>query len=315
MVLPVTITRHTGEKQLAHTLDVTETSARLGGLKMALEPDETIEIQRGGVKARFHVYWTGEPGTGLDGQAGVRGIDPNKCIWSAQLPADEPDITVDMLHLRGSASWSLDTRTAGPYAPVRYECTAGVNLRAPGSNYPFRAQVRNIHGGGFFAETITTLPLNTVVSVEMQLEGVVLETAGIVTGSTHRIGMEISFHKPSPEMRRKIVSALQKLRQKAWEAQPVPAITPNLTPAQPLPAPTAKVTTALQGADAGWVLITLCNLLLADLDTWKAERTAGEIEEVRKTLAALEERLAPQPTAFELYQYLAAGNAGTPDQV
>src|ERR1700756_4250750 len=97
VVLPVTVIRDKGEKQLAHTLDVTETSARLGGLNITLEPGEVIEIQRAGVKAKFYVYWTGEPGTELEGQAGVRGVDPNKCIWSTQLPADEPDVSVDQL--------------------------------------------------------------------------------------------------------------------------------------------------------------------------------------------------------------------------
>lgn len=311
MVLPVTILRDNGEKQLAHTLDVTEISARLGGLSLTLEPGETIEIQRGGLRAKFYVYWTGEPGTELEGQAGVRGIDPNKCIWSTQLPSDEPDIAVDAFHLRGPASNALAARTAGVYAPVRLECGTGVNLRAPGSNYPFRAQLRSIHAGGFFVESITTLPLNTVITVEMQLEGVSLETAGVVTGSTHRVGMEITFHKPSPETRRKIISALQKIRQKSWDAQPVPAVAPNLIPAQAPPA--AKVTSALDGADAGRVLITLCNMLMADFEAWKSERQPWEVEELRKTLATLQEKLAPQPFAFEIYEYLSA-EGGTPDQ-
>jgi hypothetical protein len=310
MVLPVTVLRANGEKQLAHTLDVTEASARLGGLKLSLEPDEIIEIQRGGVRAKFHVYWTGEPGTGLEGQAGIRGMDPNKCIWSTQLPSDEPDITVDVLHLRGIAANLLTARMAGADAPERYEYATGVNLRAPGSNYPFRAQLRSIHAGGFFAESITTLPLNTVVSVEMQLEGIVLEATGMVTGSTHRIGMEISFHKPSPETRRKIIAALQRIRQKAWDAQPIPAIAPNRIPAQTLPA--NKVTSALDGADAGRVLITLCNMLIADFDVWKMERQPWEVEELRTTLATLLERLA-QPLAFEIYDYLSAGEGKTPD--
>src|SRR5579859_896707 len=306
MVLPVTVLRDNGEKQLAHTLDVTETSARLGGLNVTLEPGEIIEIQRAGVRAKFHVYWTGEPGTGLEGQAGVRGMDPNKCIWSTQLPSDEPDIAVDVLHRRGAFA----ARTSAADAPERYEYSTGVNLRAPGSNYPFRAQLRSIHAGGFFAESITTLPLNTVVSVDMQLEGIALEATGIVTGSTHRIGMEIRFHKPSPETRRKIISALQKIRQKAWDAQPVPAIAPNRIPPQPLP---ATRTSAVDGADAGRVLITLCNLLIADFEAWKTERQAWEVEELRTTMATLLERLA-QPFAFEIYDYLSAGDSKTPDR-
>src|SRR5215467_10061043 len=101
MVLPVTVVRGKGgEKQVAHTLDVTEISARLGGLRMQLEQGEIIEIQRGGVKAKFQVHWTGAPGTELEGQAGIRGLDPGKSIWSTHLPADQTDITVDAVYFR-----------------------------------------------------------------------------------------------------------------------------------------------------------------------------------------------------------------------
>src|SRR5262249_13244432 len=100
MVFPVTIVRNSGERQLAHTLDVTEISARLAGLNIRLQPGETVELQRGGRKAKFRVYWMGEPGTKLEGQAGIRGLDPAKSIWSIHLPGDEPDISADVLHLR-----------------------------------------------------------------------------------------------------------------------------------------------------------------------------------------------------------------------
>jgi len=322
LVLPITVIRENGEKQLAHTLDVTETSARLGGLNFSLEPGETIEIQRGAVKAKFNIYWVGEPGTELEGQAGIRGLDPNKCIWSAQLPSDEPDLSVDPIFLRGQLSSKkiLLARSADPAAEsVRYECSGGVSLRAPGSMYPFRAQLRSIHVAGFYVETVTTLPLNTVVSVEMHVEGVALETSGRVIASTHRVGMEIGFHKHSPEVRRKVVAALQKLRQKAWDAQPVPAAPQNPFAAAPgfparaafarggveASAPLANSRPVLhrEEADAGRVLVTLCKLLLADFESWKAGRTSAELEQVSEALAELQGRLSPNP-ALDIYEYL-----------
>jgi len=60
-----------------------------------LEPGEIIEIQRGGVKAKFQVHWMGLPGTELEDQAGIRELDPGKSIWSPHLPADQTDIAVD----------------------------------------------------------------------------------------------------------------------------------------------------------------------------------------------------------------------------
>src|SRR5882724_7628901 len=96
VVLPVTIIRRGGaEKQLAHTLDLTEASARLGGLCTLLEPGEVVEIARGTAKAKFQVFWMGAPGSAMEGQAGVRNLELNKSIWGVELPADESDVAPD----------------------------------------------------------------------------------------------------------------------------------------------------------------------------------------------------------------------------
>ena len=308
MVLPVTVFRGKGgAKQLAHTLDVTETSARLGGLRMELEPGEIIEIQRGGVKARFQVYWMGIPGTGLEGQAGVQGLDVGKCIWSAQLPADQPDIAVDALLLRhGNAKNRAPIISRSEQSETfRYECSAGATVRAPGSNYPFRVQIKTIHLGGVDVESITTLPLNTVVSLEMKVEGIQVESAGMVTGSTPRVGMEISFHKVPPEIQRRIVQLLQKLKQKAWDEQQVPAL-----PALPAPgvagaslaAPAQKAALEPGRPDPFRDLAALCNVLRTNWDYWKSTRTAAEIEDLRKSVAELEELLSP--ARIDVHQYV-----------
>lgn len=307
MVLPVTVFRGKGEeKQLAHTLDVTEISARLGGLRMQLEPGEIIEIQRGGVKARFRIYWVGIPGTELEGQAGVRGLDPGKSIWSTHLPADQPDIAVDATNLRQGIG-----KDRAPVSPrsdqsdtLRYVCSSGVTILAPGSNYPFRAQIKTIHSGGIDVESITTLPLNTVVNLETRVEGIHLETAGMVIGSTQRVGMEICFHKVTPEIQRKIVQVLQKLRQKAWDEQQVSTL-PAMAPTGPsLTAPAQKIAPAFARTDPFREFAALCNLLRANWDYWKSTRTAAEIEELRKTVAELDEMLSR--ARIDLHEYLAA---------
>ena len=303
MVLPVTVLRgQGGEKQLAHTLDVTEISARLGGLKMQLEPGEIIEIQRAGVKAKFQVHWTGMPGTETEGQAGVRGLDPGKSIWSVHLPADQPDIAVDALHLRegNGRNRALIISRSEQSETFRYECSAGATLRAPGSSYPFRVQIKTIHPGGIDVESITTLPLNTVVNLEMKVEGITLESAGMVTGSTPRVGMEITFHKVSTEIQRKIVQVLQKLRQKAWDEQQVPAL-PAIASAS-LAAPAQKAAPALGRTDPLRELTALCRVLQANWDYWKSTHTTVEIEELRKAVADLEEMLSP--ARIEVHEYV-----------
>jgi hypothetical protein len=305
MVLPVTVVRgQGGEKQLAHTLDVTEISARLGGLRMQLEPGEIIEIQRAGVKAKFQVHWMGMPGTETEGQAGVSGLAPGKSIWSAHLPADQPDIAVDALHLRdgNGRNRPLIISRSEQSETFRYECSAGATLRAPGSSYPFRVQIKTIHPGGIDVESVTTLPLNTVVNLEMKVEGIQVESAGMVTGSTPRVGMEISFHKVSMEIQRKIVQVLQKLRQKAWDEQQVPTL-PAIAGAS-LAASAQKAAPALGRTGPLRELTALCKVLQANWDYWESTHTAAEIEELRKAVADLAEMLSP--ARIEVREYLAA---------
>ena len=101
VVLAVTVIRCNGkERQLAHTLDITETSARLGGLTSILEPGEMVEIQRGALKARFQVVWMGETSSPNERQAGVRSMEPSKVIWGVNLPDDELDRPIDIESLR-----------------------------------------------------------------------------------------------------------------------------------------------------------------------------------------------------------------------
>lgn len=306
MVLPVTVLRgQGGEKQLAHTLDVTEISARLGGLRIQLEPGEIIEIQRAGVKAKFQVHWIGLPGTELEGQAGVRGLNLGKSIWSIHLPADQPDFAVDALQLRqGTAKNRAPIISRSEQSETfRYECSAGATLRAPGSSYPFRVQIKTIHPGGIDVESITTLPLNTVVNLEMKVEGIQVESAGIVTGSTPRVGMEISFHKVSTEIQRKIVQVLQKLRQKAWDEQQVPPLPAIVAAGASLAAPAQKAAPAFGRTDPIRELAALCKVLQANWDYWKNTHTTAEIEELRKAVADLEEMLSP--ARIDVHEYLA----------
>lgn len=312
VVLPVTVIRRNGEeKQLAHTLDVTEISARLGGLCVLLEPGEIIEIQRGGVKAKFQVHWMGEPTSTLSGQAGIRGMDPNKSIWGIQLPPDQPDLAIDTsdTHALPAMPRGLPAAIGDIDQHVRYECSAGITLRAPGSNYPVRVQLRSIHVGGLYVETITTLPLHTVVSIETRVEGVQLETAGIVNTSTHRVGMDIAFHKVAAESQRKIVQILQKLKQKAWDEQQVPAPPPVLI--SPLPPAQNESRSIPQSTrlDTCRVLITMCQTLAADFDCWKSGRSARELEELSKAVAELQKKLSAVQKPDEM-GYVAASVNG-----
>ncbi len=145
MVLPVTVIRRGGqEKYLSHTLDLTDDSARLGGLRYMLEPGEIIELQRGANKAKFQVVWMGEAGSAMEGQAGVRCIEPGKVIWNIALPANEIDIAPHTGAVRAELPpVHTEERPAGEkrWAP-RHECSGGASVRAEGSAFPVHGEVK-----------------------------------------------------------------------------------------------------------------------------------------------------------------------------
>jgi hypothetical protein len=307
VVLPVTVIRRNGEERLlAHTLDITETSARLGGLGALLEPGEVVEIQRGAVRAKFQVHWMGAAASTLGGQAGIRGMDPNKSIWGIQLPADEPDVAIDTFHVRTGASVARGLpETADPEQHARYECGGGATLRAPGSNYPVRVHLKAIHLGGVYVETITTLPPSTVVGVEAKVEGILIETTGMVSSSTPRVGMDIAFHKISAESQRRVLQVLQRLKQKVWDEQQVPVPTPDLVLMQPSSHNESKIIPQATRLDACRVLVTICQTLASDFDCWKSARSVKELEELRKAVNELQRKLSAVKQLDEI-EYLAA---------
>ena len=88
VVLPVRLSRGDANGQAAgqflHTIDITETGARVGGLRAPIEPGQMIILQRGQGKARFRVIWTRRLGPS-ELQAGIECAEPDKNIWGFDL--------------------------------------------------------------------------------------------------------------------------------------------------------------------------------------------------------------------------------------
>jgi hypothetical protein len=303
MVLPVTVLRHNGqEKQLAHTLDLTEVSARLGGLCSLLEPGEIIEIQRGAVKAKFQVFWMGALGSAMEGQAGVRSVEPNKNIWAISLPVDETDTALHASAMRRNSS---ETRVEGRSATekrwhTRFECTGGASVRAEGSGFPVHGQVKDIAQGGVYVETITPLTVNTEVYVKMNVEGIPIESAGVVRTSYPMVGMGISFQNILPENQERVDSIIQSIRGKV--AAPKSVTEPAFTPAGQ---PRSGAAGLQLDAYPVRVLVVACRTLAADFDRWKINRSPAELDELHLALVELQQKLSPPPQ-IELVDFLSS---------
>jgi hypothetical protein len=213
VVLPVTVIRNSNaEKQLAHTLDVTSDSARLGGLYLPIEPGELIDLQRGVMRAKFYVFWVGAPNTMLAGQAGIRGLVP-KSIWGVELPPDSADPVIDTENARSglplvrAAHGKNDLRWH-----TRHVCQGGAVIRAAGLNHPLYAQISDVSGGGMYLETPSALPAEMQIHVRMNIEGVTLEMSAVVKTSDPNEGMGVKFQSPTRDNSEKLAMALRYLK-------------------------------------------------------------------------------------------------------
>jgi cell division septation protein DedD len=84
--LPVTVSGEDAQgnpfRLNTYTLDLSPHGAHVGRLPPLRGPDETLEIQHQGKRARYRVIWVGEPGTRLEGHAGLRCEDQQPPDWA-----------------------------------------------------------------------------------------------------------------------------------------------------------------------------------------------------------------------------------------
>jgi len=94
MVLPVRVSMETdqsAEAMLAHTVDISPVGAQLGGLRISLQPGETVVLQHRHSKGSFRVIWAREIGP-AEVRAGVEWLAIDKSIgtevnfWGLELP-------------------------------------------------------------------------------------------------------------------------------------------------------------------------------------------------------------------------------------
>jgi hypothetical protein len=216
VVLPVTVIRNNGEKSLAHTLDVTMSSARLGGLFTSVDPGEVVEIQRGALRAKFQVVWVGAANSALGGQAGAHGLFTGKNVWGVDLPADQPDLSVDTNALRSRYPLVCTGRGKNERRwHRRLECTGSASVLAPSGKFPVYAEIKDISLGGVYLETATAFPVNTKVHLKMNVAGIAVDMPGTVRTSKPQVGMGIGFQRASRENEERLAMAVETLERES----------------------------------------------------------------------------------------------------
>jgi PilZ domain len=94
MVLPVKVSTDKGTL-LAYTVDITDSGARLGGLRAQLQLGMTVSLQRGSQKAKFRIAWVRNLAPN-ELQAGVECLEPRSNFWGVNLSDRENEVKKDM---------------------------------------------------------------------------------------------------------------------------------------------------------------------------------------------------------------------------
>ena len=74
------------KSQMARTINISKSGARLTGLQKLPTPGEVFELHYDGRKALFRVVWVGLSGTPTAGQFGVQCLRPKANVWDLDLP-------------------------------------------------------------------------------------------------------------------------------------------------------------------------------------------------------------------------------------
>ena len=86
MVLPVKVSID-AVTHLAHTIDITNSGARLGALRTELQPGTIVVLQRGSQRTKFQVLWTKQLAPN-ELQAGIESLQPQGNFWGVDLSED-----------------------------------------------------------------------------------------------------------------------------------------------------------------------------------------------------------------------------------
>ena len=163
MVLPVRIWGADVDgkpfSQLAHTLDLTSSGARVGGMRVLLNSREVVWLQCRHRKAQFRVVWTGRPGGSREHQVGIECTEQMRNIWGLEMEAEAASDPYESPEPIGEDRGGKEHRRH-----IRYPVAGRVDVRNPyATSGGFSAQIGDVSAGGCYIQTGTPWPIASPV--------------------------------------------------------------------------------------------------------------------------------------------------------
>jgi hypothetical protein len=167
---------------MAHTIDISHSGARIGGIVAELVAGEELDIQYHHRKARFSIAWVRKSGN--DFMAGVKALDPAKDVWGTTLESDEIQDPYDPPKKKEVVS----TRSQ-----PRYEASASVDLITVPDHRSASAELQNLSRGGCYLKSFAPFEVGTRTELLIQLDGLRINAFGAVRSCHPAKGMGVRF--------------------------------------------------------------------------------------------------------------------------
>jgi len=172
--------------QMAHTLNVNHSGARLGGVRVLMPVDEIVGVQYKHKKARFKVVWLGRPGTKSEEQIGITRIQGEQEIWPLELPTV---VIHDEYEAPPPKKSDLDKRDVR-----RYACSGGIEIRQRHAKGPgVWAALTDISLGGCFSQMASPFPKDANIDFTIRIGTVEIRGVGAIRSSLQGVGMGVDF--------------------------------------------------------------------------------------------------------------------------
>ena len=164
-------------------LDISQTGARLGGVRASIKVEEIIGVSFEKNKVHFRVKWIGTPDQATEGQVGLQNLSPQKPFWNIPLPQSVAD------HFRPT----VDRRRS-----PRIKCSLSVELHREGEPVIW-GKASDISLGGCFVEMAIPLKVETHLTIAIWLGKAKLRLPAQVASTSPGFGIGIRFSAVSPE--------------------------------------------------------------------------------------------------------------------
>jgi hypothetical protein len=167
---------------MAHTIDISHSGARIGGIVAELVAGEELDLQYHHRKARFGIAWVRKSGN--DYMAGLKALEPSKDVWGTTLEEREIEDTYEPPKKKEVVS----TRSQ-----PRYQASASVDLITTGDHRAASAELQNLSRGGCYLKSFVPFEVGTRTELLIQLDGLRINAYGVVRSCHPGKGMGLRF--------------------------------------------------------------------------------------------------------------------------